>query len=189
MGHLNRFQEEAVRYYVKGQLVWDLGAGLLGWAHRLVSYGAKKVVAVDKIYRDRHENICNGNRTWGKVAPAGVALSSCTFRELATGIEDPNIPVAFVSWPESTWSGTMGLELVTHHAQTVIYLGNNHDGTCCGSSIFWSYMRCRKVLCVLPSRVNTLIVYGRTSELRDRLEEEVAGMDHNNVLPTPKWYP
>jgi hypothetical protein len=191
MGGLNRFQEEAVRYYVKNQLVYDLGAGMLGWAKKLVEFGAEHVTAVDSIYRDQHENYLNDCRAWHKCAPVDVTIDSRTFSEFyLTGPEA--LHTEFIAWPCNTFGKTFGLELLTRKAKTVIYLGKNLDGTACGSPQFWQFMANRKVLCFLPSKRNSLIVYG--PELKEPrallLEEEAAlGDPWSGIMESPADWP
>lgn len=191
MGRLNRFQQEAVQYYVKGRFVWDLGAGAMGWAHELVKMGAKHVTAVDQLYKYRHENYLNNMRDWKKCAPDGVEVDDRTFFELV-GTGPRRLSVAFVSWPEQSYGATCGLELLVDRAETVIYLGNNFDCTACGSAPFWNMLTQRKVLCTLPSRINTLTVYGgkatRYGVAPQLLPEEAAALS-SEIHLTPAWFP
>jgi hypothetical protein len=191
MGGLNRFQEEAVRYYVRNQLVYDLGAGLLGWAEKLAQFGAEHVTAVDDIYKDPRENVLNNCRAWKKCEPANVTLDDRSFREFhRTG---PNaLHTAFIAWPHNTYGKTMGLELLASKAKTVIYIGKNLDGTACGSPHLWDHLSQRKVLCFLPAVRNSLIVYGRVlKEPRQLLREEKGALDGpwDSMLYSPPEYP
>lgn len=190
MGGLNRFQEEAVRYYVNKRCVWDLGAGYLGWSKKLIEYGALSVFAVDQMYKDDRENGFNECRAWKNCAPTGVQLRALSFAEYWKQ-GNTTLSVAFVSWPEAQYSKTMGLELITTRADTVIYLGKNLDGVSCGSSQFWNMQMKRKVLCYLPSRRNTLIVYGPELKQQDRplLLEEIASLGPHMPISSPDWYP
>lgn len=158
-GSLNHWQARALRRYVHGKHVYDFGAGGLYYAHRLTELGAASVTAVDAAYEDRANNFMNDYRSWKKCAPKGVEIDPRTFAEFY--LHGPQaIDVAFVSWPHSTYTGTIGLELIVRKAKVVIYLGCNFGGTSCGSSVFWDALYKRKVLAHAPARPNSLIVYG-----------------------------
>ena len=191
MGGLNRFQEEAVRYYTKSRAVYDLGAGLLGWSKKLADFGAA-VIALDEIYKDPRENVLNRYRNWVNCVPKNVLLRPHTFREYCES--GPMImDVAFISWPHNTYGKTMGLELLAQRSKTVIYLGKNLDGTACGSPQFWKLMTQRKVLCFLPAVRNSLIVYGPMLQMprRDLLHEEKGAIEGpwDNILYSPPEWP
>lgn len=192
MGGLNPFQEEAVRYYVKNQLVYDLGAGMLGWAEKLAQFGAEHVTAVDDIYKDQQENVLNNCRAWKKCAPEDVTIDDRDFREFH--LTGPNaLHTAFIAWPHNTYGRTMGLELLAMKAKTIIYLGKNLDGTSCGSPQLWRMLMQRKVLCFLPSARNSLIVYGPDLDRprRDLLLEEKGAIEGpwDSILYTPPEWP
>jgi len=189
MGGLNRFQEEAVRYYVKNQWLYDLGAGHLGWAKKLSEFGALNVTAVDSMYKDRRNNALNDCRDWHKCVPSNTILSSSTFSELyREGVT--KFDAVFVSWPDVAYGKTMGIELLTRRADTVIYLGKTTDGTMCGSPQLWSQLIRRKVLCYLPAVRNSLIVYGAKEERRPLLLDEEAGLNVGNYIrQAPKEWP
>lgn len=176
---------------MKGRHVWDLGAGAMGWSHELVRFGASTVTAVDTLYKHRQENYLNNMRDWKKCAPDGVTVDERSFSELVT-TGPAHLSVAFISWPDNAYGKTMGLEVLVERADTIVYLGNNFDGTSCGSKIFWQYLMPRKVLCTLPSRTNTLTVYGKRVVNRyfdnARLPEEHAAMS-SVIMSTPEWFP
>jgi len=189
MGGLNRFQEEAVRYYVKKPWVYDLGAGLLGWSKKLVEFGATTVTAVDSIYSYRGNNELNQRRDWHKCVPNNVVLDARSFRDFHhTGPTD--LGTVFISWPCNTFSKTMGLEMLARKAETIIYLGKSTDGTACGSPQLWAHLTERKVLCYLPAVRNSLIVYGpEVRRKRDWLTDEHAALSEVTVVPSPKEWP
>lgn len=191
MGGLNRPQEVALSYYVKGRTVWDLGAGGMGWAHELVTkHGAIQVHAVDVAYKNREDNYLNDFRDWKKCAPEKVRIDPRSFADLV-GAGPNHLSVAFIAWPHNTWAGTMGLELLVERAETVIYIGNNFGGTSCGSKPFWDALIKRKVLCTLPSKKNTLTIYGKELEkerYEEMLPEELAGRS-STMMETPAWFP
>lgn len=194
MGGLNRFQEEAVRYYVRHRWIHDLGAGLLGWAKQLIEFEATCVTAVDSIYKDRDNNVLNDRKPWPMCKPYNVLLDPRTFREVDEAIlPTQKLQVAFVSWPCNTYGKTVGLERLVQRAEIVIYLGKNLDGTACGSPQFWDHVSKRKVLCFLPAVRNSLIVYGpEITEPRKPLLEEAAGLltdGADNVIFSPPDYP
>ena len=75
-------------------------------------------------------------------------------------------------------------------AKRVIYLGNNMDGTVCGSPKLYKHLSRRQVLAHAPERRNTLIVYGGLLRGRQRelLPEERAGIDQSRIYRYDKEY-
>lgn len=191
-GTLNAWwQYPALQHFVRGRHVHDFGAGGLGWAHRLMQLGAGSVTAVDSLYKDRRSNYYNDRRSWSKCAPKRVLICDSTFHEyhLSREYGGGYVDVAFVSWPDVTLSGTFGLETLCHNSRHVIYVGDNFDGTACGSQQFWALMRHREVLHYAPARGNSLIVYGpKGDSMRHALATESAAMGQLQCK-TPEWFP
>lgn len=168
-GSLNKAQEAALRPFVKRKVVHDLGAGDYTLSHRLLKFGAEKVIAID---HTRPYDTC-----------------PMTFRNLIAGMKiefvtgyfhqyhEP-IDTAFVSWPSNYASH---IDVLCDRAPTVIYLGVNTDGTCCGTPEMFEKLSKRAVLAHVPDRKNTLIVYGSKRVERALLPEEFAAINIKKV--------
>jgi len=143
-------------------VVHDLGAGDLTLAAKLLGLGAVGVTAVD----ERAPRFKPESEKIRFIKKAYVDLN-----------EIPR--TAFVSWPPGV--GAMGLAKILEGARTVLYLGNNFDGSLCGTPDLWAHLRSRKVLAHEPARRNTLIVYGAPGAKRDPLPEEEAAVDYRKI--------
>jgi hypothetical protein len=153
-GTMTPEMEETIRPYVAGRRVWDVGAGDLTYAHRLLDLGAD-VIAADKEYI---------------LDATGIRTYRGTFAQMAQAAE--SFPVAFVSWPPNH---PCQLDRVTAKTDVVIYLGQNsrERGTACGGPGFWGDVSRRPVLAIVEHPQNTLIVYGPGEDhTRDMLDEE-----------------
>ncbi len=150
---------EAIRPVVEGQVVWDLGAGSLAHARRLLSLGAHHVIAVDRV----------------TLPPPRDGEAITTMETLFRRLQVPSegIRVALVAWPiNRVVEGLVGL---LERADVVIYLGSNVDGTACGGRDLWAHLYRREILNHVPHHRNTLIVYGSVlEESRPLLGEEIA---------------
>ncbi len=156
-GELKEPQRIVVRSHVTGRHVADLGSGNLILANELISLGAKRVWAVDKLQLPRHHM-------------PRLELVPGYFENY----HDP-IDVAFVSWPIN-WFDQGLLDCITR-AKTVLYLGKNTDGCACGFPAIFKHMCDRELLHYVPDRKNTLIVCGDLlSEPRVPTAEEYAGI-------------
>ena len=165
-GRLYPTQKETLRQFVEKRIVHDLGAGELELAAELARLGAD-VIAVDKEVPSR--TVC------------GVKFIQRRFIEF-----DDLVETAFISWP--TKYGTNGLVEILKRAKTVIYLGHNLDGTCCGDADMWEHLRARQILALDPQQRNTLIVYGEElSQPRAPLLEERAATDHARIYRFTEW--
>jgi hypothetical protein len=156
-GTLSKAQCKAVRPYVEGRTVHDIGAGDLEIAKRIIDLGAEHIVAVDK---ERSPCLPSNRitRIWS------------TFEEFA----DPT-PTSIISWPVTC--GVPGLLRIIAGSETVIYLGKNTDGLVCGFQELWEHLSEREVLAHVPEKENTLIVYGQVQGvLHDPLPEEWAAL-------------
>lgn len=176
LGQLHGEQERTLAPFVKGKVVYDLGAGALGMAHELVRLGAKHVVAVDMEYKSSFNNHLNNMQKWKSGSPK-ISLHANSFDEFLLKHRSP-IRTALVAWP---WghnfggSGDVPLVALLRHATTIIYLGKNFDGTSCGSRVLFDEFTKREVKAECPHRWNNLIVYGKHSKkLRELLPEERA---------------
>lgn len=160
-GRLSVEQCSVLTQYLKGRVVHDLGAGDLTLAGGLLELGARHIVAVDADYR------------WHK-PPVSIQVTLVGAYFDAYVATEPEIDVAFVSWPEQY--AIQGLRSLVQRAKTVIYLGSNFDGTVCGSFDLWTHLRLRQVLATEPDRKNTLIVYGELGPRRPLLPEEYSAL-------------
>jgi hypothetical protein len=146
-GLLTPEMEEAIRPYVRGKRVWDLGAGDLVYTRVLCLLGAKAVTAVDKC-----------------IMPgcSGVASFFGTFESLAVQLVRSNhrIEVAFVSWPCNHLM--YGMDTLVKRSDVVIYLGLNSEkqGTAAGGPGFWGEVTRRSLLAHVDHPRNSLLVYG-----------------------------
>lgn len=82
----------------------------------------------------------------------------------------------FLSWP-SYQSVCSGLFKLLEASQVVAYLGCNIEGTACGSSEMFDYLKNREILHHVPNRRNSFIVYGPgKAPGRLLVGEELAGL-------------
>jgi len=174
-GTLTPAMQAIIREHALGRTVWDLGAGDLTYAKRLIQLGARKVVAVEK----------GGSRPGhlgGIATPLEAPLRpdpriECVWRYFAE-VDPPEdgIEVAFLSWPQNGALATIGLTRLIEGAQTVIYLGCNTGGSACGSGDMWRHLIQREVLAYEPMVRNTLIVYGQPCGPRTLRGEEMGAL-------------
>jgi hypothetical protein len=155
-GALSPAQAEAIRPYIEGKTVYDLGAGDLQLAKQLLRLGSGHVVAVDKDYPPLPlpDNL---SYTMGYIA---------SIKE--------TVEVAFVAWPVN-WE--VGLATLFSRIGVVIYLGTNTGGSACGNTSMWEHLITREWLVHLPERANTLVVYGPNRVVRPQLREESCALD------------
>lgn len=169
MGKLTDEQEAVVRNFVMGYNVHDLGAGQLGMAAKLMDLGAHTVTAVDKTYSQR-------------VAYPPRPLITLVGEEFNEYVRHGHyVDVAFICWPEVYQ--TQGLERLVRDARVTIYIGQNFDGSACGSRELFEELMTHEVLATVPHRWNTLIVYGQRRVLRKPLPEEYAAMHRGDRPP------
>jgi len=153
-GKLTPEMEEAIRPHVADRHVWDVGAGDLVYARRLMELGGFVIAADKKHMPDT----------------PGIGTFRGTFQALARTVR--HFEVAFISWPPNY---PCHLGSVVSQAGVVIYLGQNSSerGTACGGPGFWGEVSRRPVLDVVEHLQNTLIVYGPGEDhTREMLEEE-----------------
>jgi len=159
-GQLNPKQRQLVAKTVKSRTVYDLGAGDLQLSRTLVDLGALKVVAIDK----------EAPLSWD--GEPRIEVRRTYFHDIK---DVEPIEIAFVSWPSNyvDW----GLINLIGRAQQVIYLGKNTDGTSCGSLPLFEHFKTRELLGHIPTRPNTLLVYGEQNFKRvsPLVGEEIAG--------------
>lgn len=163
-GKITPLFAERISPHVKGRKVHDLGSGDdLSLSLALVELGAKEVVAID---------------TYPYIQ---IATSPVRYvRNYFESVVDEDVEVAFVSWPSNRSSSGL-LELI-RPASIVIYLGKCTDGSMCGSPELYRYFSKRAVIAHEPHHTNTLVIYGgESSQGRDLLPEELAGIDHERV--------
>jgi hypothetical protein len=160
-GKLTPAQQEAIKPFLKGLTVHDLGAGDLELAQQLLTLGASEVVAID-----RHQ--------MPKDHPEGVRTVVEYFHNFRESVN-----TAFVSWPIN-WQD-IGLLRLIDKAATVIYLGTNYDGSACGFPQMWEHLSKREILVTVPDPKNTLIVYGPRNVRRELVGEEFAALHQERI--------
>jgi len=146
-GTLNAAQEECLKKLVVGKIVYDLGAGDLVLAHKLIELGAK-VIAVEK------ENFFIDNALTPN--PTMQASLEIEVRQQYFQDMDDDIDIAFVSWPDNYDNGLLP---ILKRTKTIIYLGKNTDMSMCGTPALFRYLLTRKIEEHVPARPNTLICY------------------------------
>lgn len=182
LGSFTPQQAKIAARFVKDRVVHDLGSGELGGAMMLAELGAKRVVAVDKIYKDGGRDCL----TWDATTrlPGALEIVGAYFEEYDD--TEPEIDVAFVSWPLS--QGVEGLARLASRAKTVMYLGTNFNGTRCGSPSFWRCVTTRNVLWHAFDEWNSLIVYGEDRVRRALMPDEIAATNDTDVFYTGKYF-
>ncbi len=142
--------------FIEGRVVHDLGCGTGYLSRFLVTFGAKRVIAIDQLQA---------------LSPARVRTPGIQYVKSYFVDYDKAIDTAFVSWPQTC--GEFGLDALVRRARVVCYLGKNTDGTGCGSQQLWGVLMGREVLAHGPDSRNSLIVYGPKKATRARLPEEI----------------
>lgn len=156
-GTLTPEQEAALRPYVAGRVVHDLGAGDLTYARRLLDLGAQEVVAIDK------------ERSFVSSVP-GITYRQAYFHEV-----EPGLGTVFLSWPVNWNDRALLLHALSAH--TLVYLGKNTDGTACGTPALFEAMVHRALLAYVPDPRNCLVITGPIqAHARTPTPEERAGM-------------
>ena len=135
---------EAVRPFVAGKTVYDLGAGDCDHARTLVGLGASSVVAIDK------------------VPPVGRVATGVQFIQgyIADVPIPDNVPVVFLGWPQNY--AIPGLLEWLHRAETVVYLGSNLNGSACAFPDVFRHFMTRKLAVYIEDRRNNLLVLRET---------------------------
>lgn len=156
-GSLSVEQEAILRPIIADNTVHDLGAGDLHLSRRLLTLGAKSIVAIDK----------------ERVAPKSEKIRGIqTYFHL---FHDP-VDIAFIAWPINHEG--LGLTAILKRARIVIYLGKNTDGSSCGAPEIFEHFMTRDLMAYLPTRKNTLMVYGGAlTHPRTPRGEEKAGLE------------
>jgi hypothetical protein len=165
-GFLSPKQVKALKPFVEGRTVHDLGAGDLILANQLWDMGAVRVYAIDKSQMP-------------DTAKPGVTPIVSYFSQYEGPFDKADrhevIDTAFVSWPVN-WPEE-GLVKLVSRSNFIIYLGKNTDGAACGDIRLFNVLVKREVLAHVPEYRNTLIVYGVLEVERDLLPEERAACD------------
>lgn len=165
-GFLNSLQRAHVSKVVSNRVVTDLGAGDLFLSKQLLALGANSVIAVDK-------------ERYTKKIPSKITYKQALFSKII----DP-IDIAFISWPSNYENH---LTPLASHANTIIYLGKNTDGSACGTPSLFQHFLLRSVLIYIPDRANTLIIYGSPlNSPRLPLGEEAAAIFQQDILSYEK---
>ena len=168
-GLLTKEQKEAIKPYLKGLKVLDVGAGDLDLAYELRRLGADRIIALDKEELPR---------------PRSVRIETVQARFTSYTPPD-DVTTAFVSWPINNESASVGIIKIIREIAIVIYLGSNTSSSMCGTPTLFEVLTTRPVLVHIPDRRNTLIVYGAGHVQREPLWEEHAGLSayKSEILP------
>lgn len=159
-GVLNDAMRDVLRGIFRNRVVTDFGAGDLALAREFLQLGAKSVVAVDKEPRGK--------------STKRIAVVRQYFYQFTKPID-----VLVLSWPIN--HPCTGLIKAVGRADTVVYLGCNTDGNACGTPELFANLLVREVVAHVPSRRNTLIIYGPGREIRIPLYEEIAAIDQSAI--------
>lgn len=160
----------ALAPHIRGQIVWDLGAGDGQLSLALKQMGADTVYSVEPHPPHPAQDDL----------PPGVVLVKEYIRDLPLPEE---APVVFISWPLNR--AVRGLVEWVRHARMVVYLGSNFDGVACGDRDLFLTMLRRDVVMYVPDRHNNLIVLGqRRDTSRAPLPEEEAAFS-GKILHSP----
>jgi len=154
-------QAKALRRYVTGVTVVDLGGGEGHQALSLIRLGAKSVTLIDE-YRYKF------------LKHLKLRVVKKTFNDAFKA--QKHYGLAFISWPlNKTMPGLLDF---IDQAPVVAYLGKNTDGTACGWHEFWVHLAKRELITEVRDRANTLLIYGQDwhKDIQLRCEEEVAGL-------------
>ena len=104
---------------------------------------------------------------------------------LARDLKEP-MDVLLLSYPRETDAFAADMAPLVKKAETVVYLGDNFEGFCCGGGSFWREVSQRQVLAHASSHRNSLIVYGAGRRQPGLLLwEELGGLDRSKVYPRP----
>ena len=136
-------QTNKLQNMVCGKLVLDIGAGDMGLARLLASWGAYVTAIEKEPYTHK-----------GPPMRGHVAILNEYIKDTVVEPHD----IAVVSWPVT--HQLVGIEALLSQARTVVYIGCNDGGTSCGDPNFWRYLLTRKYLRGIASRKNDMIVYG-----------------------------
>lgn len=157
-GKIIDVQVKALRPFVAGRVVHDLGAGDMEKARLLLHLGAEKVHAVEKA-------------PYPFSLPLRIERHEMYFKDYRPA----EVDVALLSWPANHMME--GLLPLLVKAKTIIYLGKNTDGTSCGFPALFVYLTIRRLLVHKPHPTNTLIIVGEPlRKPRTPEHEELAGI-------------
>ena len=148
----------ALRPFVAGKSIVDLGSGDGARAVLLTALGASSVLAIDGNGRMR--------------SSPKIEYVECSFCDAVTLVRKANPDVAHIAWP-SNRSDPALIEIISK-IPCVVYVGCNTDGTLCGGPDLFKHFVRRPV----RERRNTMIVYGSVgSRIRRPADvEEIAGL-------------
>lgn len=168
-GKLTPEMEEAIRPWVEGKRVWDLGAGDLDYAIRLRDLGAE-VTAVDKTPMPEVRDIETIEARFDEVSLLPLWVPYDT---------------VFLSWPYNY--EVDGLLRLVAKAPVVIYLGCNREseGSSCGGPDIWTHFMGRTLLRLVEHKRNDLMVYGE--DLSFALNNRELCREERNACE--QWFP
>ena len=155
-GHLSPAQRKALKPFIQGQHIHDLGAGDQVLSQQLLRLGCTHVTAVDK------------------QPSASKRFNRITWvTSYFVHYHDP-LDTAFLSWPQNYRQP--GLVSILERSRLVIYLGSNTGGSACGDRDLWLHLTSRELLAYSPDPANTLAVYGPARTTREPQGEELAAL-------------
>ncbi len=154
----------------------DLGGYDGNLAFWLLRHGAGEVLVVDK---ERAPRRMKHNR---------LTYRKCYFTDL---MAEPTLGyrTALLSYPINNESASQSLVYVLQQFYQVVYIGQNHGVTVCGTSTLWRYLITRKMLQSIEAQPNTVIVYGpegRDYDIQPILEEEHNGLHMDDPIVDAK---
>lgn len=154
-GKLSVEQQAAIKPFIVGKAVYDLGAGDGELARLLIHLGARRVVAVDKAQEFKGDK--------------QILHRTCYFKDFK-GRAD----LVFLSWPANYRDDAL-LRLIKR-AKFVVYLGKNTGGTACGWRELYEEFNQRQIVVHIPELKNTLTCYSPNRGVRAPTGEEFAGI-------------
>lgn len=173
-GALNEEQKEALRKIIAGRMVHDFGAGDCYLSEELLELGARHVHAYDKHFPRR-------------VTRPDLNQHVTTFNQLLFDSRLSKLELVFTSWPPNNPSSDEIAVFMTR-ADISVYLGNNFDGSACGSYNMFLILMSSELIAYVPSFKNNLLVVGKQLESpRDLTPEEISGLTIDKGAPIFRW--
>jgi hypothetical protein len=179
-GELNEEQRQALRKILPGRTVHDFGAGDCLLSQELLELGAEYVHAYDKHFPEYDVTREIGQRP-------NLDQHTTTFTQLLFDSRLAELDTVFTSWPPNNYSSNEIAVFMTR-ADVSIYLGNNFDGSACGTEALFLVMHVCELLAYVPSFKNNLLVVGKElKKPRDLTPEEISGLTMPKGAPIFSW--